>query len=76
MKFELLTSKKNDLNFKERVLFMNERGEWWDGFLKEKKESIEGTKFIVTIWNRQLGEQEETDTATHFMRITTPKDKD
>lgn len=75
MKFELLTSKKNDLTFSERVLFMNERGEWWDGFLKEKKESIEGTKFIVTIWNRQLGEQEETDTATHFMRITTPTDK-
>lgn len=73
MKFELLTSKKNDLTFSERVLFMNERGEWWDGFLKEKKESIEGTKFIVTIWNRQLGEQVETDTATHFMRITTPK---
>lgn len=62
--------------FQERVLFMNNKGQWWDGFLKEKKESIEGTQYIVTIWDREKSEQISTDMATHFMRITPPKEKE
>ncbi len=71
MRFETLGPKEP--SFKERVVFMNEEGQWWDGFLVSKTESLDGTKYIVTIWDREKNEQVHTDKAKYFMRITAPK---
>lgn len=57
-------------DFNERVLWMDENGDWWGGELKSKRTTANETNYTV------LGPKgEEVLNPTHFMRITPPKEK-
>lgn len=58
-------------DFKEDVLFLDyDDGEWWKGHLIEKRQSSSMTEYSVAD-----GKGGVITSATHFMRITPPKEK-
>jgi len=58
--------------FNERVLFMNAKDEWWEGYLEEIKQTLSGKVYFVSVGN----EGNQSTNVTHFMRIITPKEKE
>lgn len=68
MKWEKLGPKEPEFN--EACLFIDEKDNWWEGELEEIKHTSNGKVYTVSYGS----EGGAVTNATHFMRITPPKE--